>query len=204
MKAVLARGVVLVALAVACLGFGAIGGTAAYATTTHVFDPQLSLTGSCQESAADPIPDPGCPGGLHPSSPFTSPRDIAVDPWGDMYVVNYGPESAQGTQGTIDIFDATGNFITDIQDSQGPKAAAVDSSGNLYVFETLNTSSVGQIRRFEPSSYSPATGELKYEEPPDLVYEREGDYLASLAVNPENDHLFYHASKSIKEFSSAC
>jgi hypothetical protein len=123
------RGLIAVVGLVVTLVLGN-GASRATAAETHAFDPVLSLTGNCSTSAIDPIPDPGCPGGVHPPfGHFTSPASVTADSYGDIYVVNYGGASAEGTEGRIDVFDPKGNFITELADDEGPRNAVVDDEG---------------------------------------------------------------------------
>jgi hypothetical protein len=100
----------------------------------YKFNAEASLIGGCGgTSKADPVEDPGCPGGTHPSKKFAQPTAVAFDQYGNEYVANYGAGSAEGGDGRIDVFDSNGFFITEIADPTGPHALAVDSKGNLYV-----------------------------------------------------------------------
>ncbi|MFL5898277.1 MAG: hypothetical protein ACJ76D_07420 [Solirubrobacterales bacterium] len=187
----------------------------------HEFDPTLSLTGNCEESAAglklDAVPDPAqppCPAeaeGLHPpSGHFTSPRSVVTDSYGNIYVASYGSELADRTGGRIDIFTAQGFYIagSEIPDSDGPKNLAVDSEGNLYVFDfragTLTSPRISRIVRYEPTTYNPAAGEIAYENPPTSLIEEFGaSFFAGLAINLSNDHLFVNRADRVSEYKSA-
>ncbi len=191
-----------------CLAIGVSGATNAVAAPAGelTFDPVLSLTGGCGTSEIDPVADPGCPGGKHPpGGTFTLPRSITTDSHGDIYVASYGNESGgtfDGLEGRIDIFDPSGNFLTEIPDSSGPKNIAVDSKGNLYVFQ-FRPAAFQKVERYKPSgAYNPAAGEIKYETPPELVVKTLGS-LCGLAVDRQTDHLFVHLGVRIQEFSSA-
>ena len=122
----------LLIVAVCAAAFVGLGGSAASAAESHVFDPVLSLTGSCAISGLDPVPDPGLcpippgvPGVDHPELAFRTPGAVATDSFGNIYVSN--------NNGRVDIFDASGQFISEFEDPDGPQALAVDSDGNLYV-----------------------------------------------------------------------
>jgi hypothetical protein len=166
------------------------------------FDPVLSLTGGCGVSEIDQVPDPGCPGGNHPpAGTFNLPRSIVTDPYGDIYVASYGNEAANGTEGRIDVFDSSGNFLTEIPDASGPKTLTVDSKGNLYVFQ-YQPGVTRQVERYEPSTYNPLAGEIEYANPPEVVVETVSS-SCGLAVDLTSDHLFVHLGIRIREFSSA-
>jgi len=179
---------------------------------THVFNATLSLTGDCSVAPLDPVPDPSCPDGP-PSGAFQQPRGIAIDRYGNRYVSSYGNESDPATEGRIDVFDSSGHFITEVASSQGPKAIAVDSKGNLYAVE--HVVGLARIGRYSPTLYKPASGELSYDETPFVVAQNgngEGDPdinggLVSqnngLVVNPLDDRLFQHGGRSIVEYGSA-
>jgi hypothetical protein len=176
--------------------------SSASAAGTYVLDPNLSLTGNCETTKADPVPDPGCPEGQHPSKGFTSPRSVATDPTGNIYVASYGPDAQNGKEGRIDVFNPEGFFITELLEPAGPKDIAVDSDGTLYVFNASSGAN-GLVVRYEPSVYEPEAGKISYGNPAELVIDLGGGFLNSLAVAPSNDHLFVKRAASIIEFSSA-
>ena len=184
-------------LALLCWG---IFPTAALAADLHAFDPTLSLTGDCSESTLDPIPDPGCPGGSHPANPFSNPRAITTDSYGNIYVSSPTQEG-ESAKARIDIFDSSGHFITEIPDKFAPGALAVDSKGNLYVANGFRAAE-GSLFLYEPTLYEPATGKIEYGDPPTVLVEKEanGD---GLAINPANDHLLRKHVFQIIEYKSA-
>jgi hypothetical protein len=146
---------------------------------------------------------PGVPGIDHPSKSFAIPTAVTSDLHGDIYVASYGSESKNGAEGRIDIFSPDGVFIYELPDKSGPKAIAVDSAGNLYVAEFQSGGGVSQVRRFPPSAYDPAAGEIAYTKSPVVVVNRFGP----VAVDPANDHLYaltedFFAS-SFTDYSSA-
>ena len=180
---------------------GAVAANAAGPPEELVFDPLLSLTGDCSASEIDPIPDPGCPSGEHPGA-FKLPRSIGTDSYGDVYVASYGSESGTSSEeGWIDIFDPSGSFLMEIPDLAGPKNLAVDSKGNLYVFE-FRAGIVRKVERYKPSVYNPKAGEIEYGNPPELVVETLGTFCG-LAIDRSNDHLFVHLGGYVQEYSSA-
>ena len=177
---------------------------AAAAGESKVFDATLSLTGDCSVSTRDPIPDPGpCPGATgvdHPDAPFNNPHSVAVDSWGNIYVASTGPEQDLGIAGRIDVFDSSGNFITEIDNSAGPRSMAVDGEGHLYV-GTISQSAEEALVRYDPTTYEPAQGVIEYGSPPVVLVKKEVDEEA-LAINIENGHLFWHHGAHIVEFGS--
>jgi hypothetical protein len=183
-----------------------IASTAA-AAETHAFDAELSLTGNCNTSLVDEIPDPGLcpippgvPGVDHPKTPLNNPKAVATDFYGNIYVSSSGSEGALGKEGKIVIFDPSGHFITEIKDESGPGPLAIDSEGNLYVanaFSALEESLV----RYEPTLYKPEEGEIEYGAPPTVLQKKEA--FGGLAINPANDHLFRKEGFRIVEYKSA-
>ncbi len=178
--------------------------SAASADETHLFDPVLSLTGDCSTATVDPVPDPGCPGGVHPPKPFQLPRGIATDEYGNRYVASYVTEDSVGSsEGRIDVFDPSGTFITEISNLRGPLSLAVDSKGNLYVrqFHSGGPNQIQQITRFAPiGAYQPEAGEIEYGTGTAVKVEGSND---GIAINQANGHLFADEEASIVEFGSA-
>ena len=168
----------------------------------YEFSEALSLTGGCGTSKVDEIPDPGCPE-KKPPKPFSSPRAIAIDPFGNEYVVSYAKEEGKG--GRIDVFSPEGVFITEIKDDFGPKDVAVDSEGNVYAWEQA-VGGPSEIVRYAPTVYKPAEEKIEYGSRVVLLT----DNLigtGGLAVDASNDHLFVDDSsadvKGILEYNSA-
>ena len=183
----------------------------ALAAETHAFDPVLSLTGDCSTSLLDPVPDPGpCPGtaGIdHPKAPFSGPAAVATDSYGNIYVAAPGPESALGKGGKIDVFDSSGNFITEVADDEGPGSLAVDSEGNLYVGNRFNNRS---IILYEPTApYEPEAGNIQYTSDPTAVISSTGLLAVSgldigRGSDPKvADRLFVNMGTSVNEYKSA-
>jgi len=173
----------------------------ALASGGYSFDAQRSLTGSCTTSKVDAVPDPGCPSGNHPPNAFASPRSVVTDFYGNIFVASWGEESAEGAEGRIDIFNADGLYLTGMVDQRGPRNLAVDSEGNLYVFEQ-RPGFGGRVVRYRPTVYDPAAGEIEYAGTPILI-ESIPWFLAGMAINPFNDRLFVHRMNWIAEFGSA-
>lgn len=174
----------------------------AAAAETHVFDAALSLTGNCKTGPTDEIPDPGCPEGEHPpAGPFSDPRGVAIDAYGNIYVSSYGPLG--GASGRIDVFDPTGVFITEVSDPYGPKDIAVDSEGNLYVYNNGGTPPHVEVVRFTPVTYNGATGEIAYGSAESPIINPPQAEAIAVAINPENDRLFVNLGTHINEYGSA-
>jgi hypothetical protein len=185
----------LIAIVALLCAFGA-GATPAMGAN-YGFDPTLSLTGGCATFPPDPVPDPGCPA-QHAPSPFSKPRAVTTDSYGDIYVASYGNVPSEGR---IDIFDASGVFITEVADPRGPVYVAVDSQGILYVFE--NTSRTRELNRYSPTAYDPTAGDIAYSSPPQLITNDFGSSVAGIAVDPVTGHLFVHYAKWITEYDNA-
>jgi DNA-binding beta-propeller fold protein YncE len=183
---------------------------AAAAEETHLFNATLSLTGDCSTSTLDPVPDPGCPGGVHPPKPFNKHGAVTVDLYGNRYVASIGPFLNESyPQGRIDVFDSSGGFITEIAVELGFRASvAVDSQGYLYVGRSVEDLTQ-RLLRYQPTKYNPAAGEIAYGAPPVAIPKpthSEGEWFdlhLSLAINPANDHLFVAGGNEVTELSSA-
>lgn len=171
-------------LAAASLAIAA--SSAAAAEEPYEFEPKLSLTGNCSTLAPDTVPDPGCPGGLHPpGGRFSRPTAIAIDSYGNEYVASWG----ENGNGRIDIFDDEGNFISELPDPHGPQGLAVDTKGNLYAFEhTPSTSS--EIALYEPSVYQPEAGNIDYENSRKVIDSSSLTGIGGVAIDVSTDHLY--------------
>jgi hypothetical protein len=193
---------VLIAAYLAVMFVGVPGATAA---PTKAFDPVLSLTGGCGTSPVDPVEDPGCPGNPGPpGGTFSFPTSVVSDSYGNIYVASRG-QVAAGTQGRIDIFDSSGFFITEIVDPAGPSSMAIDTDGVLYVANAPESQQTVEERvvRYIPTVYEPATGEIAYGNPPEILIPRNFNIFIGLAVNPTNNHLFLNYEGHIIEYGSA-
>lgn len=190
----------LVAISLFC---AAIAPSSVVAAGSYEFDPVLSLRGNCTASGIDPIADPGCPYPPPPAGPsgrFSEPRSIAIDAYGNEYVASHAGEGG-GANGRIDVFDDEGNFITELPDPHGPKSVAVDSKGNLYVFE--QTIGSAELARYAPTVYEPAAGKIEYG-PRTVFATKPGSFLGGLAVDFSNDHLYAsYGNFPLEEFGSA-
>lgn len=219
MRMLRAGGCFLAAAAVLLTLAGFIAPAALAAEGERVLDPELSLIGGCKAEELDPVEDPGCPttpptGNHPPAGLFAFPRAVTADSFGDIYVANWGAKE-DGSEGRIDIFNPEGRFISEIPSSviEAPQAIAVDSAGTLYAWQYNE----GKLFRFDPCApYNPAGGEIDYCEPPSavsLIGPECGDATEcplrnlpgyrGLAINPQNDHLFFAASGQVVEYGSA-
>jgi hypothetical protein len=193
---------------IVCVALQASGVGAAMAVDSHAFDPVLSLTGGCSVSELDPVPDPGLcpmppgvPGVDHPTLPFLRPGAVATDSYGDIFVSNI-----EGTRGVIDVFNASGEFLSELEDPDGPQALAVDGSGNLYVGHIAEKDPEFGVVLYRPTVYKPAEGLIEYGQPSKgIVGEggEEGAPFYGLAVNPLDDQLFVKTANNVMRFKSA-
>lgn len=200
-------------IAVVCLAVPALA-----AGEERKLDAELSLTGGCTTpEALDLVQDPGCPENPpvtadHPPEPFARPMAVATDPYGNIYVSNWGKKD-DGTEGRVDIFTAQGVFISELKAppavENSPsgeararvKAIAVDGDGTLYL--AINEWGGVRVVRYSPAAgYDPATGDITYANSPELVMNLPNGFIVGLAINPTNDHLFVHYAR-VMEFNSA-
>jgi hypothetical protein len=203
------RGLPLVVLIAIVFSTGYLATRAEAAEETHVFDAGLSLTGICKETPADPVEDPGCPGGAHPpGGRFVSPA-IAVDNFGDMYVASFDPPTgeadAQGSKGRVDIFTSSGLFITEIPVPR-VREVAVDTDGNLYTYSGASSeANLTELKVWEPSAYDPAHGAIAYANSPRTILSGTGGQLRfnAIALDRANNHLFVDLNSSVSEYGSA-
>lgn len=175
--------------------------SAAHASADYVFNAGLSLTGDCSESTLDPVPDPGCPGGVHPPRPLKTVKGVAIDAHGDRYLSSRGGKE-DGSEGRIDIFGPQGEFLDELPEPDFPESLAVDSHGNLYVAQSQQSNSAVLVR-YPPITYEPQTGEIDYGAPLVVLPVANGDESDGLAINPQNDHVFIRHGNAVWELNSA-
>lgn len=197
---------VTVSLTLVCLAVLALGAPGARAADLHVFDKQLSLTGECTPSSFDEAPDPGCPyppAGEGSPLPFNNPCGTATDRHGDSYVASSA--GTTGTNGRIDVFDASGHFVTKIEAGQkdGLEVVcrlAVDSKGRVYV--VVRGGEVKKLVRYTPKFFPPGAENEAYG-PVELFTSNlfGGGEISGVAVDPTNDHV-YVAQPFIREYTS--
>ena len=175
----------------------------AFGSEAHVFDPKLSLTGSCKTQPVDPVADPGLcpmppgvPGVDHPNNPFSLPTSVATDSYGNIFVASFGQEEFGG-ESRIDIFTSSGLYITEVAVPTGIKNIAVDGEGYLYV-----ANKKAELLVYTPTKYNPGGGEIKYGGSK-VIAGKSGAVSVGLAVNPLNQHLFVSRGDGVTEFSSA-
>ncbi len=194
----------LAAVVVVCL----VGASSAFGEASYVFEPTLSLTGGCTTSPLDEVPDPGaCPGTLgvdHPKTEFRNPN-VTTDDYGNIYADNTVEKEGK-IEARIDVFSAAGVFITEFHEAGvRPQGIAVDSKGNVYLFEALEGGG-RVVKRFPPTLYKPKEEEIKYEEPPVVaVAEVPGFFLGfetSIEVDP-NGFLYLDREHCVSIFKSA-
>lgn len=173
----------------------------------RVFDARLSLTGDCSVSEEDPVPDPGCPGGVHPPKSFRNACGAATDSYGNVYVASSAAGNTAGTvnEGRVDVFNAKGEFLSEIKDHHQPCDLAVDSEGNLYILEHADEE---RILLFVPGSYPPQAGTQYPTESEAVVVHRSPPGFCgrakAIAVDPSNDHLYTLLQcTAISEYGSA-
>jgi hypothetical protein len=186
------RGLGTLALSLLCFGSFA---TAAPADVTKFYNQAHSLMGSCTPDGKDKVPDPGCPEvDLPPGGPFVRPMSVTTDSYGNIYLASER-ELAPKTY-EIDIYDPAGHYIggfTETKIGEGREQwIAVDSEGHLYVY-----ASDGGLVRFDPTVYSPETGEIEYGSPPVQVINvpRAPEFTVDLS----NDHLYVVGTEFIPE-----
>jgi hypothetical protein len=175
---------------------------------THLYNETHSLTGGCSVSEADKVKDPACNeepvGPLPPEGPLVRPVGVAVDPYGNQYVVNWN--QSQGPQtSNIDIFDPQGhyiggfnvndNFVGGFVSVGRTLRAAVDSTGHLYL--AVDVSNGNAVVRYDPTTFSPEAGEIEYGAPPVLI-KKNGS--PGIAVNPANDHFYINMRQYVEEY----
>ncbi len=137
---------------------------------------------------------------------FDSPRAVTTDEYGDLYVASYGREEGE-PNGRIDVFDPEGNLLTQLSGLTGPKSVAVDSQGNLYVFQ--ERLSISEIIRYSPplDGYEPLEGRVEYEDTPTILREGLSNFVMGLSINRSDGHLFAYlgvpGGPRIVEFGAA-
>ncbi len=183
----------------------------AQAAPVRVFDPGLSLRGNCSVSEADPLPDPGCPGGVHPPKPLFNVCGVATDSYGNTYVASSTVGNGEaGRKGRIDVFSPEGKYLTEIKEDFRPCDLAVDSKGNLFVLEhathELEPGTVTErVLLFRPSTFPPQIG-ITYPAQTEatIVYQDPYSRPVAIAVDPSNDHLYIRTEfNGIEEYDSA-
>lgn len=162
------------------------------ADAQYIFDAQHSLTGSCLTDEVDAVADPSCPYNAFPagtSGPFVRPSGMAIDTYGNLYIVVRGVEPSPDAH--VDIFGPDSKFIAEVTVLPGVSAIAVDGDGHMYLYGGRSATDDRLVRYDpDPGSYSPANGQITYETTPTGIPLTQPTETASLAVNPLNNHLF--------------
>ena len=199
-----------ISLLIGCLTvLSLLAATPALAVTEHLYDPTLSLTGGTATSVEDMVPDPGP---IHPTKGFNVPCAAATDRYGDIYVSNRTPQ-AYPSDGVIDVFDATGRFLTEIPDEHLPCSLALDSAGNLYATRyepaTLTVPwATSNVVRYEPNSFPPEA-ETTYTLADTFEFIPSSGTTTctvaaqSVSIDPSDDHLYIGHACSLEEYASA-
>lgn len=169
----------------------AVGAPPAWAVDEHSFEPVRSLRGDTSTSVDDSVPDPGS---LHPGA-FASPCGTTTDRHGYIYVATSAPIVGGFAAGRIDIFDPAGNYLTHIGNSNGPCGLAVDSAGNVYVFQEATHT----VEVFMPAAFPPEVGSAYTQSAASVTSEATG----GVAVNPLNDHLLVSKGGFVAEYDSS-
>jgi hypothetical protein len=156
----------------------------------HSFEPVRSLRGDTSTSADDPVPDAGS---SHPGA-FASPCGTTTDRHGYIYVATSAPIVGGFGAGRVDIFDPAGNYLTHIPDADGPCGLAVDSAGNVYVFQEATHT----VEVFAPGVFPPAVG---------TAYTKGASPTATgatggVAAQPLSDHVFVTKGSFVAEYDS--
>ena len=185
---------------------------------SHLYNQTHSLMGGCfPATGTDKVPDPACGedpiGPLPPEGALTEPSAVAVDRYGNQYVVNHREVQAKPAS-QIDIFDSTGRYIggfnvadnfsvPGVASLGGARALAVDSGGRLYV-SASTTSGAGfghTLVRYDPTLYEPQAGKIAYGSPPvDVSGVNNAD--EGIAVDPSNDHLYLARKTFVTEYAA--
>src|SRR6476620_7994914 len=83
---------------------------------------------------------------------FTTPRGVAVDPSGNVYVADASGDS----RGQIQKFDANGNFLARVGANNGTAQGflnayrmTTDSAGNLYATDGATESASNVVKKFD-------------------------------------------------------
>ena len=150
----------------------------------YEFDATLSLNGNCKTTSFDPVIDPSCVGEppsypappTGPSGQLIEPRAIAIDGAGNEYVASFA--AGDDAKGRVHVFDDEGHFVTEVA-VKDAKSIAVDSKGNLYVFEAG-----GNVVRYPAKKYEAEGGVIEYGEPPVAVVDAGNNGAVAIDTSP--------------------
>lgn len=195
----------LCAVAVCLAAAGPASASEGEGIQTHVFEPVLSLTGNCETSTEDEVPDPGCPSGPQPpAGRFDVPLSEAVDRYGDIYVASSHSIGTLEWVSVIDVFNPKGEFITEIEEAGLLSSIAVDAEGNVYGLNNFPS----DVLRFDPELYEPERGVIRYGSAATVVLASGSGAPggnSSVAVDTATGHLYvtFPTGRVVHEYGSA-
>jgi sugar lactone lactonase YvrE len=132
-------------------------------------------------------------------------RAVATDSHGDVYAAAAG-------EGLIHVYGPDGKEIVEFEDEANPSDIAVDSVGNVYVFDDKEGFiNEAEVTYYEPSSYPPEAGtEYARLEPSIVLVETDfpaKNILKGIAVNPgpgpSKDRLYVASNATTHLYKSA-
>ncbi|MGZ8785867.1 MAG: hypothetical protein ACXW1Y_09940, partial [Acidimicrobiia bacterium] len=118
-----------------------------------------------------------------PPSAFKNPTGVETDAYGTIYVAN----APGANEGKIDIFNPSGDFLTEIQAQYALGSIAVDSAGRLYAAAVNYELGIMAVLRYTPSSFPP-TSSTDYGLPDSVG--RSSNNIVAVAVDHANDQLY--------------
>ncbi len=124
-------------------------------------------------------------GAATPAEEFGEACGAFVDENGDLYVANYGTSS-------IDIYGPSFQYLTSIEDENGPCSGAVDSEGNVYVMDFNSRTVVA----YELESTFPPTASATYSDPTTIDASGTNN---SVAVDPADDTVYTTRKEPVGE-----
>ncbi len=130
----------------------------------------------------------GAPAGAGHEAPakFSEPSGIAIDPTnGDVYVIDTG-------HNVIDKFNEAGEYIGQLSLTRSLMGVAVDSSGNLWVYESQG---IGYIAEFSETEFSK-------DEAPENQFSFQRETFPALAVDSaDNVYVVFHLGQPLGKYN---